>query len=151
MEISAKYGSNRPEVFCRKGVLRNFVILTGKHLCQSLFFNKVAGTWKPPVAAFGHKSISFSLSNKVKLWWCQLLKLWKRIQWLKMEILKKRNNAFVRRGKHWETGCVKKPIWQWTISYGNRQRGSFRYNISQKTLKVLQVCLLQWRYKFWLL
>ena len=27
----------------KKGVLRNFVNLTEKHLCQSLFFNKVAG------------------------------------------------------------------------------------------------------------
>ena len=31
-----------PEVFCKKGVLRNFSKFTGKHLCQSLFFNKVA-------------------------------------------------------------------------------------------------------------
>ena len=34
--------SSRPEVFCRKGVLRNFTKFTGKHLCHSLFFNKVA-------------------------------------------------------------------------------------------------------------
>ena len=27
----------------RKGVLRNFPKFTGKHLCQSLFFNKAAG------------------------------------------------------------------------------------------------------------
>ena len=27
----------------RKGVLRNFAKFIGKHLCQSLFFNKVAG------------------------------------------------------------------------------------------------------------
>ena len=27
----------------RKGVLRNFAKFTGKRLCQSLFFNKVAG------------------------------------------------------------------------------------------------------------
>ena len=27
----------------RKGVLRNFAKFTGKHLCQSLFFNKIAG------------------------------------------------------------------------------------------------------------
>ena len=27
----------------RKGVLRNFAKFTGKHLCQGLFFNKVAG------------------------------------------------------------------------------------------------------------
>ena len=27
----------------RKGILRNFAKFTGKNLCQSLFFNKVAG------------------------------------------------------------------------------------------------------------
>ena len=32
-----------PEVFCKKGVLENFTKFTGKHLCQSLLFNKVAG------------------------------------------------------------------------------------------------------------
>ena len=35
--------SSRPEVFCKKGVLRNFAKFTGKHLCKRLFFNKVAG------------------------------------------------------------------------------------------------------------
>ena len=35
--------SSRPEVFCKKGVVRNLTKFTGKHLCQSLFFNKVAG------------------------------------------------------------------------------------------------------------
>ena len=37
------YRSSRPDVFCEKGVLRNFAKFTGKHLCQSLFLNKVAG------------------------------------------------------------------------------------------------------------
>ena len=32
-----------PEVFLRKGALRNFAKFTGKHLCQRLLFNKVAG------------------------------------------------------------------------------------------------------------
>ena len=32
-----------PEVFCKKGVLRNFAKFMGKHLRQSLYFNKVAG------------------------------------------------------------------------------------------------------------
>ena len=27
----------------KKGVLRNFTKFAGKHLCQSLFFNKVTG------------------------------------------------------------------------------------------------------------
>ena len=31
--------SSRPEVFCKKCVLRNFAKFTGKHLRQSLFFN----------------------------------------------------------------------------------------------------------------
>ena len=37
------YGSSRQELFCKKGVLRNFAKFTGKHLCQNLFFSKVAG------------------------------------------------------------------------------------------------------------
>ena len=37
------YRSSHPEVFFKKGVFRNFTKLTGKHLCQSLFFNKVVG------------------------------------------------------------------------------------------------------------
>ena len=37
-----RYRSSRPEVFCEKDFLRNFTKFTGKHLCQSLFFNKVA-------------------------------------------------------------------------------------------------------------
>ena len=32
-----------PQVFSKKSGLRNFTKFTGKHLCQSLFFNKVAG------------------------------------------------------------------------------------------------------------
>ena len=32
-----------PEVFYEKVVLKNFTKFTGKHLCQSLFLNKVAG------------------------------------------------------------------------------------------------------------
>ena len=30
-------------MFCKSGVHRNFAKSTGKHLCQSLFFNEVAG------------------------------------------------------------------------------------------------------------
>ena len=35
--------STRPEVFCKKGVLRNVPKLTEKHMCQRLFLNRDAG------------------------------------------------------------------------------------------------------------
>ena len=35
--------SSRLEVFCKKGVLKDFTKFTEKHLCQSLFLNKFAG------------------------------------------------------------------------------------------------------------
>ena len=45
--IFEKYGylfkSSDQRCFIKKGVLRNFTKFTGKHLCSSLFFNKVAG------------------------------------------------------------------------------------------------------------
>ena len=40
---TTEFRSSRPEVLCKKGVLRNFAKFIGKHLGQSLFFNKVAG------------------------------------------------------------------------------------------------------------
>ena len=35
------YGSSRPEVFSKKGVLRYFAKFTGKRLCQSLCFDNI--------------------------------------------------------------------------------------------------------------
>ena len=37
------FRSSLPEVFYKKGAPKNFAKFTGKHLHQSLFFNKVAG------------------------------------------------------------------------------------------------------------
>ena len=34
---------SRPEVFCKKGVLKNLAKFTGKLMCWSLVLNKVAG------------------------------------------------------------------------------------------------------------
>ena len=42
-KFTGKARISYPEVSCKKGVLENFAILTGKHPCQSLFSNKVAG------------------------------------------------------------------------------------------------------------
>ena len=43
---TSKYRSSHRKCSVKKGVLRNFGKFTGKYLCQSLFFNKVAGLKK---------------------------------------------------------------------------------------------------------
>ena len=44
IRVLATFRSSCLEVFCKIGVLRNFPKFAGKHLCQSLFLNKVAET-----------------------------------------------------------------------------------------------------------
>ena len=43
--IQRTFQNQPPEVLYKKGVLKNFTKLIEKHLCQSLFFNKVGGLW----------------------------------------------------------------------------------------------------------
>ena len=43
ISITGKFRSSHQRCSIKKGVLRNFTEFTAKHLCQSLFFNKVAG------------------------------------------------------------------------------------------------------------
>ena len=50
----ALHRSSRPDVFYKKGVLGNFAKFTGKHLCQSLYFNKVAGL-RPVYTKLAHR------------------------------------------------------------------------------------------------
>ena len=38
-----KYKSSRSKIYLRIGVLKNFAIFTGRHLCWCLFFNEYAG------------------------------------------------------------------------------------------------------------
>ena len=65
------YRSSHPEVFCKKSVLKNFEKFTGKHMCQSLFLNKLAGyfytSWK-------HQKWSATLFKK-RLWQRRLREL----------------------------------------------------------------------------
>ena len=42
-EFCSGVESSHPRCSLKKGFLRNFAKFTGKQLCQSLFFNKVAG------------------------------------------------------------------------------------------------------------
>ena len=59
-----------PEVLCKNGVLRNFTKFTGKHLCQRLFFNKVAGL-RPEACNFIEKE---SLAQLFPCEFCEISK-----------------------------------------------------------------------------
>ena len=68
--VSKKTQKQPPEVFCEKGVLRNFPKFTEKHLCRSLYFNKVAGLalftehlWTTASGVVFHKLVILNLPN----------------------------------------------------------------------------------------
>ena len=82
---SALIRSSHQRCSVRKGVLRNFAIVTLKHKCQSLFFSKVAGLRSAislkkrlrhkcfPVNFVKFLRIPFSTEH---LWWLLLYNLW---------------------------------------------------------------------------
>ena len=66
------FRSSCPEVFCEKGVLRNFIQFAGKHLCQSLFLKEKL--W--------HRCFHMNFAKFLRtpflaehLWWLLLVKL----------------------------------------------------------------------------
>ena len=72
-----KFRSSRPEVLCKKGVLKSFAKFTGKHLCQSLFFNKFGGLTlsllpecirKPLMLSGGGERLGPATLLKKRLW-----------------------------------------------------------------------------------
>ena len=76
--------SSISEVFYKKGVLRNFTKFKGKHLCQSLFFNKVTGLRPATLLKerLWHKSFPVNFVKFLKtpfltkhLWWLLLYAL----------------------------------------------------------------------------
>ena len=67
------YRSSRLDVVYKKGLLKNFAKFTGKHLCQSPFFNRVPGL--PPVVASRYRIKHWMLRwffSKFVLWTSQL-------------------------------------------------------------------------------
>ena len=67
--------SSRPEVFCKKGALRRFAKFTGKHPCQNLFFNKVAGNFikNETLAQLFSCELCKIFKNIEHLWWLLLV------------------------------------------------------------------------------
>ena len=82
------FRSSRPEVFCKKCVLRNFRKFTGKHLCQSLFFNKVVWCLLPEACNFIKKE---NLTQAFSSEFCKISKntfFTENLQWLLLSITK---------------------------------------------------------------
>ena len=106
------YRSSRPQVFCKKGVLKNFAKFKGKHVCQSLFFNKVAGL-RPKACNFITKRLWRRClpRNFVKFLWTPFLI--KHLRWLLL-LLKMLVNKFI----------------SWEFQYQFRGQLFFRTNLT---------------------
>ena len=66
-------------MLCKKGVLRSFTKFTGKHLCQSPFFNIVAGLATPFKKRLWHRCFPVNFVKFLRtsfymehLWWLLL-------------------------------------------------------------------------------
>ena len=55
-------------MFCEKGALRNFAKFSGKHLCQSLFFDKAAGGANNKDFASVPSKVSHNVTVLKKFW-----------------------------------------------------------------------------------
>ena len=67
--IQSPHTSSRPELFCKKGVLRNFTKFTGKHLSQSVFIKKETLARVFPVNHVKFLRTTFYIEH---LWWLLL-------------------------------------------------------------------------------
>ena len=75
-----------PEVFCEKGVHRNFTKFIGEYLCQGLFFNKVAGL-RPQACNFIKKE---TLAQVLSREFCEISKniiFIEHLRWLLIAIV----------------------------------------------------------------
>ena len=110
------------EVFCKKGVVRNLSKFTVKHLCQSLFFNKVGFYMITALRHERFKSTFLILYSELILvdfnfwFWANSHK--KRHSWLHPIKNKKSRNARIRceicskltiktpKGRHWRPSGI---------------------------------------------
>ena len=76
-KIRLKPQKQQLELFCKKGVLRNFANFTGKHLCWSLFLIELQ-TFKPAALFKRDSNTDFSLILKTRF----VLKIFKLLPWL---------------------------------------------------------------------
>ena len=53
MKLNYLMIQKQPKVIYRKGDIKNFAKFTGKYMCQSLFFNKVAGLGSATLTSTG--------------------------------------------------------------------------------------------------
>ena len=70
-------------MFCEKDVLRNFAKFTGKHLCQSPFFYKVAGIWPATLLKkrFWHRCFPVNFAKFLRMSF-----LTEHLRWLPLSI-----------------------------------------------------------------
>ena len=125
--------SSRPEVFSKKGVLRNFAKFIGKCLCPSLFFHKVAGLRPPTLLKkrLGHGCFPMNFAKFLRIplfidylrWLLLSIPFWittVEIFLFKIWFLTAYINAYSKRYKRWNKSkqkcifaCLR--CWCWRI------------------------------------
>ena len=94
------------EVFCGKDVLRDFTKFTRKHLCHSVFFNKVAGLRHRPATLLKrrlwHRRFPVNFAQFVKntffiehLGWLLLDRFHPTVTWGKLNFIPVRRDSFL--------------------------------------------------------
>ena len=122
--------STRPELFCKKGVFRNFAKFTGIHLCQRLFFNKVAGLRPATWLKKSHwpRCIPVNLVKLLRSF------LTEHLRWLLLSSYKKRE-----KDRNWELFQAFSMVWiLYKILWSNL-----------KKLKIKKYIKLKKRFLFW--
>ena len=119
----AKESSSRPEVFREKGVLRNFTKFTGKHLCQNLVLNKVAGLKSATLfkKRFWHRCFPVNFVKFLRTPFCT-----EHLWWL---LLKRRRRTFLIT-QFTFTLCLAFIFSTFTVYFG----GSFDLHLSKNVL-----------------
>ena len=73
MKLYLNVQKQLPEVFCKKGVLKNFAKFTGKHLCQLLFLNKKYLLKKENLTHVNFAKFARTFFFIEHLWWLLLI------------------------------------------------------------------------------
>ena len=120
-----KVRSSRPEVLYKKGSLKNFAKLTEKHLCWSLFPNKVADCIKKRDAGVDNEVGRYQIHLKIKTSVTLFVKHLVSISFSSIISLQRSKPfshflIFLQRERYWLHICTEK-VWRFYWEFSGQQ------------------------------